>query len=309
MRAPAVALVGPSASGKSALAHTLALEEGGIQILAADAMTVYRHMDVGTAKPSARERAEVTYHLLDLVEPSEEFSVRRFQRAARDAERATRDAGAVALYVGGTGLYHRAVVDDLELPGRYPELRRELEDRVLAEREVLYAQLVRLDPLAASRLEAHNDRRLVRALEVTLGSGRPFSSFGPGLAHYGESRVAQVGLRSDLGTLDRRLEERLRRWMEEGLLDEVVALAARPGGLGRTARQAVGYRELLRHVEQGAPLEQCVRDALTQSRRLVRRQIAWFRRDPRVEWYDREQDARRRLAALVTGARTFVRDW
>ena len=309
MRAPAVALVGPSASGKSALAHTLALEEGGIQILAADAMTVYRHMDVGTAKPSARERAEVTYHLLDLVEPSEEFSVRRFQRAARDAERATRDAGAVALYVGGTGLYHRAVVDDLELPGRYPELRRELEDRVLAEREVLYAQLVRLDPLAASRLEAHNDRRLVRALEVTLGSGRPFSSFGPGLAHYGESRVAQVGLRSDLGTLDRRLEERLRRWMEEGLLDEVVALAARPGGLGRTARQAVGYRELLRHVEQGAPLEQCVRDALTQSRRLVRRQIAWFRRDPRVEWYDHPGDARRRLAELVTGARTFVRDW
>ncbi len=309
MRAPAVALVGPSASGKSALAHTLALEEGGIQILAADAMTVYRHMDVGTAKPSARERAEVTYHLLDLVEPSEEFSVRRFQRAARDAERATRDAGAVALYVGGTGLYHRAVVDDLELPGRYPELRRELEDRVLAEREVLYAQLVRLDPLAASRLEAHNDRRLVRALEVTLGSGRPFSSFGPGLAHYGESRVAQVGLRSDLGTLDRRLEERLRRWMEEGLLDEVVALAARPGGLGRTARQAVGYRELLRHVEQGAPLEQCVRDALTQSRRLVRRQIAWFRRDPRVEWHDHPGNARRRLVELVTGARTFVRDW
>ena len=309
MRAPAVALVGPSASGKSALAHTLALEEGGIQILAADAMTVYRHMDVGTAKPSARERAEVTYHLLDLVEPSEEFSVRRFQRAARGAERATRDAGAVALYVGGTGLYHRAVVDDLELPGRYPELRRELEDRVLAEREVLYAQLVRLDPLAASRLEAHNDRRLVRALEVTLGSGRPFSSFGPGLAHYGESRVAQVGLRSDLGTLDRRLEERLRRWMEEGLLDEVVALAARPGGLGRTARQAVGYRELLRHVEQGAPLEQCVRDALTQSRRLVRRQVAWFRRDPRVEWYDHPGDARRRLVELVTGARTFVRDW
>jgi tRNA dimethylallyltransferase len=287
----------------------LALEEGGIEILAADAMTVYRYMDVGTAKPSARERAEVTYHLLDLVEPSEEFSVRRFQRAARDAERAARDAGAVALYVGGTGLYHRAVVDDLAMPGRYPELRRELEARVPAEREFLYGELVRLDPLAASRLEAHNDRRLVRALEVTLGSGRPFSSFGPGLAHYGESRVAQVGLRCDLATLDRRLEERFRRWMEEGLLDEVAALAARPGGLGRTARQAVGYRELLRHVEQGVPLEQCVRDALTQSRRLVRRQIAWFRRDPRVEWYDQVSDARRRLAAVVTEARTFVRDW
>ncbi|MGC8510553.1 MAG: tRNA (adenosine(37)-N6)-dimethylallyltransferase MiaA [Acidimicrobiales bacterium] len=308
MRAPAVALVGPSASGKSALAHTIALEEGGIEILAADAMTVYRHMDLGTAKPSARERAEVTYHLLDLVQPSEEFSVRRFQRAARDAELAARRAGAVPLYVGGTGLYHRAVVDDLEMPGRYPELRRELEERVLAERETLYAELVRLDPLAASRLEAHNDRRLVRALEVTLGSGRPFSSFGLGLAHYGESRVAQVGLRCDLVTLDRRVEERFRRWMDEGLLDEVAALAARPGGLGRTARQAVGYRELLRHVEQGAPLEQCVRDALTQSRRLVRRQIAWFRRDPRVEWYDDLRDARRRLIALATEARTFVRD-
>ena len=309
MRAPAVALVGPSASGKSALAHRVALEEGGIEILAADAMTVYRHMDVGTAKPSPREREEVTYHLLDLVEPSEEFSVRRFQRAARDAERHAREAGAVPLYVGGTGLYQRAVVDDLELPGRYPEVRRELEARVLVERGALFAELARLDPLGASRLEASNDRRLVRALEVTLGSGRPFSSFGPGLAHYGESRVAQVGLRRDLATLDRRLEERFRRWLDEGLVDEVAALAARPGGLGRTARQAVGYRELLRHVEQGEPLEVCVRDALTQSRRLVRRQIAWFRRDPRVEWYDREQDARRRLAALVTGARTFVRDW
>ena len=309
MSVPGVALVGPSASGKSALAHRLALEEGGIQILAADAMTVYRHMDIGTAKPSLAERAEVTYHLLDLVEPSEEFSVRRFQRAARDAAHAVSDAGAVPTYVGGTGLYHRAVVDDLELPGRYPEVRRDLEARVLLERGALFEQLVRLDPLAASRLEAQNDRRLVRALEVTLGSGRPFSSFGPGLAHYAESRVTQVGLRGDLATLDRRLEERFRRWMEEGLLDEVVALAARPGGLGRTARQAVGYRELLRHVEQGVALERCVDDALTQTRRLVRRQIAWFRRDPRVEWFDRPDDARRRLVALVNEARTFVRDW
>ena len=303
-----MALVGPSASGKSALAHGIALEEGATEILAADAMTVYRHMDVGTAKPTARERAEVTYHLLDVVEPSEEFSVRRFQRDALDAERRVRRSGAVPLYVGGTGLYHRAVVDDLVLPARYPQVRRELEARLPAERDALVAELVRRDPLAASRIEVHNDRRLIRALEVTLGSGRPFSSFGPGLAYYGESRVAQVGLRSDLAILDRRLEERFRGWMEAGLLDEVVALAARPGGLSRTARQAVGYRELLRHVEQGVDLEQCVRDAVTQSRRLVRRQIAWFRRDPRVEWFERPDDARRRVTTLVTQARTFVRD-
>jgi tRNA dimethylallyltransferase len=305
---PSVALVGPTASGKSALAHELARERGNVEIVSVDAMSVYRGMDIGTAKPTWTERDEVAYHLLDLVEPSEEFTVAQFQRAAREAvdEIGARDAD--VLYVGGTGLYGRAVLDGLDIPGRYPDVRRELEERAQRDLPGLYRELVERDPLAASRIEASNERRVVRALEVTLGSGRAFSSYGEGLLTYGPVRVVQIGLDVPLEILDERIVARFRAWMEEGLLDEVSALAAAPGGLSRTARQAVGYRELLRHVEEGADLETCVNDAITQSRRLARRQRSWFRRDPRVEWFDDMTSARQRLDDVLTTSETFVRD-
>ena len=305
----AVALVGPTASGKSALAHAVAFQEHDqVEILAVDAMTVYRGMDLATAKPTRLERSEVSYHLLDLVEPSDEFTVAQFQSAARAAAADVWRAGHKVLYVGGTGLYGRAVLDDLSIPGQYPSVRALLDERARDELPSLYAELEALDPIAASRMEATNERRIVRALEVTLGAGRLFSSYGEGLATYGPARVVQVALQSDFEQLDLRIASRFRSWMDQGLLEEVKALASAPGGMSRTARQAVGYRELLRHVEDGVDLEACVDDAIIQSRRLARRQRSWFLRDPRIEWFDDLEKARTRLRDVLNGPDGFVRD-
>jgi tRNA dimethylallyltransferase len=304
-----VALVGPTASGKSALAHSLAFDHhDSVEILCVDAMTVYRGMDLGTAKPTRAERAAVSYHLIDLVDPSEVFTVAQYQAAARVAAADVWRADHQVLYVGGTGLYGRAVLDDLAIPGQYPHVRAILEARAHDELPALYAELELLDPLAASRMEATNARRVVRALEVTLGAGRPFSSYGEGLVTYGPARVVQVALQTDFEQLDVRIATRFRTWMDQGLLEEVTALASAPGGLSRTARQAVGYRELLRHVEEGADLEACVEDAIIQSRRLARRQRSWFLRDPRIEWFDDPFEARSRLLDVLNGPDGHVRD-
>ena len=276
------------------------MESGGeLEILCVDAMTVYRRMDLATAKPTREQRAQVRYHLLDLVDASEEYSVEAFQRRAREVADAVWSRGHRVLYVGGTGLYARAVIDDLEIPGRFPALRQELERRASVDLASLYDQLARLDPLAASRMEPTNERRVVRALEVTLGAGRPFSSYGAGLESYGGAAAPQVGLRVAREELDARVEARFRVWLDQGLLEEVRELARSPRGLSRTARQAVGYRQLLAHVEDGADLQACVEEALTQSRRLARRQRSWFERDPRVEWFDDPLGAKARVQALI----------
>jgi len=302
----AVALVGATASGKSDLAHQLALEsDGAIEILCVDSMTVYRGMDIGTAKATAAQREQVTYHLLDLIEPHEEFTVSQFQHEARESAELVWALGGSVLYVGGTGLYGRAVIDNLDIPGQFPDVRADLEERG-DDLPGLYEELTRHDPLAASRMEPTNRRRIVRALEVTLGAGRPFSSFGSGLRHYGAPRVVQVGLNCEFGVLDVRIARRFESWMEQGLLEEVAHL--REQGMSRTARQAVGYRELLRHLEEGADLDQCVEDAITQSRRLARRQRSWFQRDPRVEWFDDPSDAAKRLDEILRSPDGFVRD-
>ncbi|HEY4928571.1 MAG TPA: tRNA (adenosine(37)-N6)-dimethylallyltransferase MiaA [Acidimicrobiales bacterium] len=300
----AVALVGPTASGKSAVALAVARARpgpGGVELVSVDSMAVYRGMDIGTSKPSAGVRAEVPYHLVDLVDPDEEFAVTRFQEAARQALEGITTRGGQALLVGGTGLYLRAVTDDLSFPGRFPtvasELTHELDrlgpegsDHRLAGCAELHARLQRLDPVAATRIEPGNERRLVRALEVTLGSGRPFSSFGPGLERYPPSRFALLGVRRDADESDRRIAERFAHMMDEGLLDEVRALAARPAGVSKTARQALGYRELLTHVEDGVPLGTAVDEAVRRTRAFAKRQRAWFRRDPRIEWIDPDED-------------------
>ena len=259
---------------------------GDVELLCVDSMTVYREMDIGTGKPSPTDRAEIPHHLLDLADPAEEFSVSQFQRAARQAMSGVEGRGHRALLVGGTGLYLRSVVDDLELPGQWPEVAAGLEVEADQPGGVasLHARLAELDPLAASRTTVANRRRIVRALEVTVGSGRPFSSYGPGLTAYPPTRYALVGLAFDARAVDRRIAERFDRWMSEGLLEEVRALAGRPGGLSRTARQALGYRELLAHVEDGVPLTDCVELAVSRTRAFARRQWSWFRRDPRIRW-------------------------
>jgi tRNA dimethylallyltransferase len=302
----AVALVGATATGKSDLAHELARDSGGaVEILCVDSMTVYRGMDIGTAKASVAQREEVTYHLLDIIDPDQEFTVAQFQREAREAADLVWALGGAVLYVGGTGLYGRAVLDNLDIPGHYPDVRAELDGRG-DETASLYDELTRVDPVAATKMEPTNRRRIIRALEVTRGSGRPFSSYGAGLRHYGPPRVVQVGLNCDFDVLDVRITRRFQAWMDQGLLEEVAQLRER--GMSRTARQAVGYRELLRHLEEGADLGSCVEDAITQSRRLARRQRSWFQRDPRVEWFDDPSDAAKRIDEVLRSPDGFVRD-
>ena len=289
-----VALLGATASGKSAVALAVARRRGDCEIVSVDSMCVYRGMDIGTSKPDAVARAAVPHHLLDLVDPDEEFTLTQFQEAARAAMEAIAARGRHALLVGGTGLYLRAVVDDLDIPGRYPDVAADLEaelDGGRARTAELHARLAALDPLGASRMEPTNRRRVVRALEVTLGSGRPFSAFGPGLEAYPASGVAQVGLALGPEETERRIAERFAAMVDAGLVDEVRALAARPAGISRTARQALGYRELLAHVEEGRPLEDCLDEAVRRTRQYARRQASWFRRDPRVRWASSEREA------------------
>jgi tRNA dimethylallyltransferase len=194
------------------------------------------------------------------------------------------ESDASAVLVGGTGLYLRGVVDHLELPGRWPQVASELDSD--PDTAGLHRRLLQLDPVAGSRMEPTNRRRVIRALEVTVGSGRRFSSFGPGLDAYPPVDVTFVGLALDRTVLTTRIAARLARQMAAGFLDEVARLEARPQGWSRTAAQALGYRELLEHLRQGAPLVDCVATAALNIRRFAVRQERWFRRDPRIRWFD-----------------------
>ncbi|MGF1599021.1 MAG: tRNA (adenosine(37)-N6)-dimethylallyltransferase MiaA [Acidimicrobiales bacterium] len=281
--APApLVIVGPTASGKSALAVALAGRVPGAEVISADAMAVYRTMDVGTAKPTPGERAGVPHHLIDVADPGEEYTVARFQAEAVAvlADLAARHA--TPILVGGTGLYVRAVVDRLTLPGQYPEVRRRLEEETST--AALHRRLTELDPVAAARMLATNRRRIVRALEVTLGSGRPFSSFGPGIDAYPPTRFRQVGLRLDRHELDQRIDRRYDRQLADGFVDEVAALSRRP--LSRTASQALGYAEVLGHLRGETTLDEALDHARRRTKRFARRQERWFRRDPRITWFE-----------------------
>ena len=290
----AAALVGVTASGKSETALQFARRRGDCEIVSVDSMCVYRGMDIGTSKPGPEAQAAVPHHLLDLVDPDEDFTVTQFQQAARAALEGIARRGHHALLVGGTGLYLRAVVDDFAIPGRYPDVAATLEaelDEGRAGPADLHARLAALDPVGATRMEPTNRRRVVRALEVTVGSGRPFSTFGPGLDAYPENGVAQVGLSVPPEEIDARIDARFDRMVEGGLVDEVRGLATRPAGMSRTARQALGYREVLAHVEDGVPLSTCVEEAKQHTRQFARRQASWFRRDPRVRWAGSTEEA------------------
>jgi tRNA dimethylallyltransferase len=277
-----LAIVGATATGKSALALAAARVHPGIEIVAADAMQVYRGMDIGTAKPTAAEQREVPHHAIDLVDPSETFTVTRYRLAAERALTDIAERGRLALLVGGSGLYVRAVVDRLTPPGEWPDVRAELDAE--SDTGALHRRLQQLDPAAATKTTPQNRRRIVRALEVTVGSGRPFSSFGPGLHAYPESAIAQIGLRVARPALATRIEQRVHQMIAAGLLDEVRTLAARPRGLSRTARQALGYKELLDHLDGQVSLDEAVARIVVRTRQFAARQERWFRRDPRIRW-------------------------
>lgn len=287
-----LAILGPTASGKSAVA--LALVESistvaSAEIVSIDAMQVYRRMDVGTAKPSADEQERVRHHLIDLVDPSEDFTVARFQAAYRDVRADLAGRGVTPLLVGGTGLYLRAVIDDLDIPGQWPEIRARLESEVEnLGVESLYSRLADIDPRAASKIDPKNARRVVRALEVVEGSGRTFSSYGPGVDTYPPTDVIQVALRWSREALARRIEDRVRVMLESGWLDEARRLT--DGPLSRTASRALGYHELFEHLAGRLSLSEAVETIVLRTRQFAVRQERWFRRDPRIVWFDLDRD-------------------
>ncbi|MCU1358160.1 MAG: tRNA dimethylallyltransferase [Acidimicrobiales bacterium] len=310
---PPVALVGTTASGKSAIAMALARRHPGVELVSVDSMQVYRGMDIGTAKATPAERAEVRHHCLDLVDPWEVYDVHSFQQAVADALADIAGRDKQAILVGGTGLYLQAVIDGFEIPGRFPEVRAELDADPST--EAMHARLRALDPVAAARMEPTNRRRVVRALEVTVGSGRPFSSYGPGVDTYPDTPIRLLGIRLPSEVVAARIEARYHRQLADGFLDEVRRLRTGPP-LSHTAAQALGYRELLAHLdatvgesgepgepgEPGAPgpasrsgegpaaLDAAIEQAIGRTRAFARRQRAWFRRDPRITWFDAETD-------------------
>jgi tRNA dimethylallyltransferase len=247
-------------------------------------------MDIGTAKPTLAERADVVHHCIDLVEPTEEFSVSDYQQAFR---RAISTIDGRPLLVAGTGLYLVAAIDGLEVPGQWPEVRAELGGDVAE----LHARLQELDPVAAERIDPSNARRIVRALEVTIGSGRPFSSYGPGIGAHPPTDATLIGLRWSRPVLAQRIERRVHGMIEAGLVDEVRAVQA-AGPLSRTARQALGYKELLAEPDLATAVAQIV----IRTQQFAVRQARWFRRDPRVRWVDVSADPVAEVAPAVIDA-------
>ena len=257
-----------------------------VELVSVDSMQVYRGMDIGTAKPSAADQAAVRHHCIDLVDASAEFTVGDFKPAHDAAIVDIAERGANALLVGGTGLYHRVVIDDFDLPGEFPAVRSELDHD--HDTEAMHRRLAELDPLAASRMEPGNRRRVVRALEVTLGSGRPFSSFGPGIGVFPESPVEQIGLRWPRPVIAERIAGRVHAMLDAGLVEEVAGL--HESGMSRSAGQALGYKEIVDHLEGRSGKDEAIDTIITRTRQFAVRQDRWFRRDPRVRWIDVERD-------------------
>lgn len=291
-------MIGPTASGKSSVAMAVAEREGDVELISVDSMQVYRGMDIGTAKPTPAERRHVRHHLIDLVDPHDEFTVAEFQQAYSGVLTDLGDRSRRAILVGGTGLYHRAVIDGLTLPGEWPDLRARLQvevDELGA--PALHARLVAIDPDAALKIEPDNARRIVRALEVCEGSGRRFSSYGPGLTQYPATPVVQVGLRWDRAALTERIGVRVRHMIDDGLVAEVAALAE--SGLSKTAAQALGYKELLAHLDGSLSLDEAVELVIRRTRQFAVRQLRWFQRDPRIRWVEIEHDPVAEAASIV----------
>jgi tRNA dimethylallyltransferase len=282
-------ILGPTASGKSDVAMALAARHPDAELVVADAMQVYRRMDIGTAKPSMADRDAVPHHCLDLVDAADEFTVTDYAVAAQRAMLEIDSRQRRPVVVAGTGLYLRSITDPMEMPGRWPEVRSRLDQRIAVEGvEALHSQLAVLDPVAATKMEPTNARRVVRALEVTIGSGRPFSSFGPGVDTFPSVRYLQFGLRWPRQLLAERIAKRVHAMIAAGLVDEVASLAGRK--VSRTARQALGYKELFDHLDGVISLDAAIETIITRTRQFSVRQERWFRRDPRIRWIDIEGD-------------------
>jgi tRNA dimethylallyltransferase len=301
-RPPIVAVVGATAAGKSGLSLDLAQRLDG-EVVNTDAMQVYRGMDVGTAKLPESERRGIPHHLLDLLDVTEGLTVAEFQGWARAEIGEIRERGRTPVLVGGSALYTRAVLDRFEFPGTEPEVRRALEAELAeAGPAALHARLATTDPEAAARILPDNGRRIVRALEVVTITGRPFSASLPERA-YVDPHSIQIGIDIDRPTLDERIAARVQQMYDDGLVEEVRRLLDAGLEQGRTARTAIGYREVTSYLRGELSLAEAVEQTTTATRRFSRRQDSWFRKDPRVVWVrwddpDRVEQAVAAVAAL-----------
>ena len=296
-----VAVVGPTASGKSDLALDLAEALGG-EVVNADASQLYRGMDIGTAKVPPGDRRGTPHHQHDVHDVTDEASVAAYQQHARADLTAIADRGRHAVVVGGSGLYVRALLDRLEIPPTHPEVRAGLEEEAARlGTATLYARLRGVDPAAADAIEPNNTRRIVRALEVIDLTGRPFSATMP-TREYLRPTLA-LGLELPREVLDERIGTRVARMWRDGLLDEVRGLV--PLGLreGRTASRALGYAQALAQLDGAMTATEAQEQTAAMTRRFARRQESWFRPDPRITWLDpREDGTTTRALALVRAA-------
>jgi tRNA dimethylallyltransferase len=301
---PVLALNGPTASGKTAVAvavaHALADHGVPAEVVNADSMLVYRGMDIGTAKPTEAEREGVPHHLIDIMEVSEDASVAEFQALARAKIAECRARGVVPILAGGSALYVHAILDDFRFPGTDPRVRSRLEAE-LAEvgPAALHGRLRQLDPEAAAGILPGNGRRIVRALEVIELTGG-FRSQLPEWT-YALDTVVQVGLEVPRDVLDARIEQRVERMWADGLVAEVEGLARRGLREGRTASRAIGYRQVLAQLDGEITEAEARQQTVFGTRRLARKQLGWFRRDPRIVWLPADAAATPRIVSELRG--------
>lgn len=266
------------------LAEKLIARGQRCELISVDSMQVYRGMEIGTAAPTLNDQQRVPHHMVSIRDPHTEYSVAEFAVAVRDLLDQFETTNTIALLVGGTALYWQTIVDELELPGQFPDTVTALDTRTTEE---LYQELQRLDPLAASKMEPTNRRRILRALEVTVGSGKPFSSYGPGLVEYPPTRFALAGIHVPRELLQHRIATRFKQQLEAGFVKEVQHLMALDPPWSRTASRAIGYPELQGYLEGDLSFEEAVTLAVQHIRQFSVRQERWFRRDPRITWFDR----------------------
>jgi tRNA dimethylallyltransferase len=292
-----VAVVGPTGVGKSRLALELARSFGG-EIVSADSRQVYRYMDIGTAKPTKKELSLIPHHLIDIINPDEDFSLAQYQRLAYQAISDIQGRRKLPILAGGSGLYVWAVLEGWGIPGVAPdpELRRRLEG---VEKEELYQELAQVDPVAAQRIDPANVRRMVRALEVYKGAEAPISQLQLKTRTLANTLV--IGLTADRAELYRRIDLRVDEMIERGLVDEVRGLRERGYDFSLPAMSGIGYRQIAMHLSGELSLADAIQQIKFETHRLVRHQYSWFRlKDDRIRWFDIEKGVDSQIKTLVT---------
>ena len=295
-----IAIVGPTATGKSALTIQLALALSG-EIVSADSRQVYRYMDIGTAKPSREDRVKVPHHLIDIITPIEDFTLATYQELAFEAIADIHGRGKLAFLVGGSGLYVRAVTGGLSIPkvAPDPELRHNLEERAANEGyQVLYDELQKLDPQAAAKIDPRNVRRTIRALEVCLTSGVPFSQLKKSSAKISAITIGLTTARDDLYT---RIDSRVDQMIDRGLVDEVKGLLDRGYSPDLPAMSGLGYKQIVTHLKGETSLEEAIQRIKFETHRFARNQYAWFRpKDEHIHWFDIREELLKSIRNLIT---------